>query len=98
MHGRTLSWGYIRDDDSKRNFLRDSTLMWKKNIGTISETAGKYPQDIYAVVACAIQLEWIFLQHVICYIGDAFAVVGKMIREIFLTCLFFVRQNPSNPK
>ena len=56
---------------------------------TISKTAGKYPQESYAAVVCAIQLELIFLQHINWDTGDAFAGVDKMIRETFLPRLFF---------
>ena len=40
--------GYIKDDESKRDWLRKRTLTWEKNINTISKTMGKYPQEIYA--------------------------------------------------
>ena len=36
--------GYIGDDKSKQNWLRERTLTWENNINTISETAEKYPQ------------------------------------------------------
>ena len=71
--------GYIGDDESKRNCLRERTLMWENTIGTIRETAGKCPQESYAAVAHAIQPEWIFLQRVTWDTGDALAVVEKMI-------------------
>ena len=54
--------GYIGDDDSKSDWLRERTLTWEKNISTISENVEKYPQGSYAAVVCAIQPEWIFLQ------------------------------------
>ena len=41
----------------------------------ISETAGKNPQEIYAVVVCEIQSEWIFLQRVTNNTRDKFAGV-----------------------
>ena len=47
--------GYIGDDKSKRDWPRERTLTREKNISTISETAGKYPQESYAVVVRAIQ-------------------------------------------
>ena len=47
--------GYIRDNDSKRDWLRERTLKWDKNIGTIRKTAGKYPHECYTVVVQAIQ-------------------------------------------
>ena len=47
--------GYIGDDESKCNWLIERTLMWERNINTISETAGKYPQDSYAAVVLVIQ-------------------------------------------
>ena len=71
--------GYIRDDDSKRYWLRDSTLTWEKNISTIRKTAGKYPQGSYSAMVCPIQSEWIFLQCVNWDTGDLLVEVEKMI-------------------
>ena len=59
--------GYIGDNKSKRDWLRERTLTWEKNISRIIETVGKYPQESYAAVVRAIQLEWIFLQCVTWY-------------------------------
>ena len=56
--------GYIGDDESKSDCLRECTMMWDKNIGTIRKTVGKYPQESYATMVCAIQSESISLQHV----------------------------------
>ena len=62
-HGFKLCTGarslgsYIRDDKSKRDWLRERTLTWKDNISTISKTAGKYPQESYAAVVHTIQSE-----------------------------------------
>ena len=46
---------YIEDDESKPDWLRERTLLWEKNISTISETAGKYTQDSYATVVRTIK-------------------------------------------
>ena len=81
--------GYIRDNESKCDGLRESMATWEQIICTISKTAGKYPQDSYAVVVRAIQSEWIFLQHAIWDMGDASTGVDKMIQGKFLPCLFF---------
>ena len=62
--------GYIGDNESKCDWLRERTMKWGKNINTISETAEKYPQESYAVVVRVIQLEWIFLQRVTWDTGD----------------------------
>ena len=40
------------------------TETWEQNITKIRKTVMKYPQESYAAVVCAIQLEWIFLQRV----------------------------------
>ena len=37
--------GYIGDEESKSDWLREHTMTWEKNIGTIRETTGKYPQE-----------------------------------------------------
>ena len=42
--------GYIGDDESKYNWLRERTLTWEKNINTIIKTARKYPQKSYYAV------------------------------------------------
>ena len=49
--------GYIGDDDSKHDWLRERTLMWEKKINTIYETTGKCPHESYAVVVRAIRSE-----------------------------------------
>ena len=46
--------GYIGYDESKRNWLRERTLTWENKISTISENAGKYPQESYSVLVHAI--------------------------------------------
>ena len=35
--------GYIGDDKSNSNWMREYTLTWENNIGTIRKTADKYP-------------------------------------------------------
>ena len=42
--------GYIGENGSKLDWLRERTRMWEKNISTISKTAGKYTQESYAAV------------------------------------------------
>ena len=76
--------GYIGDDKSKSNLLRERMLTWDNNVGTISKTAGKYPQESYSTVASAIKLEWIFIQRVTWDTGGAFVGVEKMLQETFL--------------
>ena len=49
--------GYIGDDESKSDWLREHTLIREKNINTINETAGKYPQESYSAVVRVIQSE-----------------------------------------
>ena len=49
--------GFIGDDRYKRYWMREHTLTWEKNIGTISKTADKHPQKSYATVAHAIKSE-----------------------------------------
>ena len=49
--------GYIGDNKSKRDWLRERTLTWEKNINTIRKTAGKYPQESYAAIVRVIQSE-----------------------------------------
>ena len=88
---------YIWGDKSKRDWLRERTLMWEKNINTISKTTGKYPQESYAAVVHAIQSLWIFLQRVTWYTWDAFAGVEKIIWETFLPRIFFGKTKTLSP-
>ena len=55
----------------------------------ITETTGKYPHEIHAMVLRAVQLEWIFLQHMAKYTGKVFVGVEKVLQETFLLRLFF---------
>ena len=89
--------GYIRDNESKHDYLRERMLTWEKNINTIRETTWKYPQKSYAAVLCAVQSEWIFLQHVTWNTGELFAGAEKMIRETFLPRLLFGNKKTISP-
>ena len=89
--------GYIRDNESKRGWLKYHTETWERNICTISKIADKYPQEIYAVVVCTIQSEWIFIKLVTSNIGDTFVVVEKMIWKTFLPHLFFKNTKSLSP-
>ena len=63
---------YIGDGRSKRNWIKDWTEKWDRNICADTKTAGKCSQEIYAAVVCDIQPEWIFLQRVTKDTGKAF--------------------------
>ena len=55
---------FIRDNDSKRDWLQYHRAIWENDICMTRKTGVKYTQEIHTAVAQAIQLEWIFLQHV----------------------------------
>ena len=88
---------YIRDDKSKRDWLRERNMTWEKNIVTISKTKGKYSQESYDAVAHVIQSEWIFMQRVTWDMVNAFAVSEKMLWETFLLRLLFRRTKKISP-
>ena len=77
--------------------MKEYTKMWEQNIHTISKTAEKYPQEIYAAVVRWIQSEWIFPQYVTKNMGDSFQGVEKMFRESFCLCLFFRKSKSLSP-
>ena len=60
---------YIGEDKYKRECIKDRTETWEKNMCTSRKTTRKFHQEIYAMVVCAIQSEWIFLQCVTKYGG-----------------------------
>ena len=88
---------FIRDDESKSDWLLDCMLKWENNIITISKTAEKYPQESYTIVVRTIQSEWIFLQRVTKNTVCAFADVKKLHWGNFLPCIFFGNINLSHP-
>ena len=95
--GALYPGSYIRDGESKSDWLRERTLTCEKNINKISETEGGYPQESYAAVVSAIQSEWIFLQHVTWDTGYVFTGSGKKIQETFLPRLFFRNTKTLSP-
>ena len=94
---RTLSGGLHQGRQFQKLLSEREYAGVREKINTISENAGKYTQESYAVVVCAIQSEWIFLQHVTWDTGDAFAGVEKMIQETCLPCLFFGNTKTLSP-
>ena len=79
--------GFIIDDESKCDKLKEKTDTWEQNIHTIKKIAGKHPQEGYSTLVCTIQLERIFVQHVTKNTGDMLMGVEKMLQENF--CLDF---------
>ena len=49
--------GYIRDEVSKGDWIKKLMDKWERYIHALRKTAYKYPQQIYAAVAHAIQSE-----------------------------------------
>ena len=70
---------------------------WESNIHVVTKTTGKYNQQSYATVVCAIQLEWIFFQRVKKDTGQAFEGVEKILQEFFCVVFLLVDQKPSLP-
>ena len=56
--------GYITDDVSKGDWLKNSTEKWERDICAISKMGDIYHQDSYYAVACAVQSYWIFMKRV----------------------------------
>ena len=80
--------GYIVGGYSKHNWPKERAETWEQKFFMISKTTEKYIQNIYAVVLCATQSEWVFLQRVTTNTGDAFVGVEKMIKNVFVSSFF----------
>ena len=89
--------GYIRDDELKRDWLKNCRETWERNVFTISKTAGKYLQESYSAVVSGVQLEWIFLQPATKNMGDAFTGVENMIWENVLPYFFLIKSKSLSP-
>ena len=87
---------FIRDNDSKRDWLQYHRAIWENDICMTRKTGVKYTQEIHTAVAQAIQLEWIFLQHVkkhgirVCGSGEDYS--GNLFYSSFLW-----KENPLSP-
>ena len=66
-------------------------LKWEKNIQTLRETVGKYPQESYAASVRAVQSEWILFQCMTKYMRYVFEGAEWLLQETFLSRLFFVK-------
>ena len=62
--GKCYLGGYIGDDVSKCDWLKNRTEKWERDINSLSKTADKFPQVSYDFVARAVQPKWIFLKRV----------------------------------
>ena len=82
---------------SKHYWLNVRIKTWGWKITNISEYAGKYPQESNVAVECAIQLEWIYLQHVMDNTRDVFASMEKLLQENFFPCLFLGKSKSLTP-
>ena len=73
-------WAVLLGMMIKTLLAKISNVEVKENIRAITKTAGKYPQGSDATVVIVIQLEWIFLQHLMKYMGYSFAGVEKLLQ------------------
>ena len=46
--------GFIGDDEYKRDWLKDRTETWERNIHMISKNSDKCPQESYSSLVCEI--------------------------------------------
>ena len=86
--------GFIGDIDFKRKWLIGWKVVWEKDIGKISKSDVKYPQESYTEIVCTIQSEWIFLQQVTKNTGFAFSVLEDFLRKTFCLAFYLERRTP----
>ena len=53
---------YIKDNESKGDWLKNQMDKWEENICQVTKTVEKNPQERFDVVEFTIQFEWIFLE------------------------------------
>ena len=63
--------GYIGDDRSKYDCIKERTEKLEGDICALRKTANEYPQKSYSTVARAVQPEWICLKCVTKDMGHA---------------------------
>ena len=61
------------------NGIKNWTEKWERYIRALIKTVDRYPLYSYSIVACTVQSEWIFLQHVTKDILQAFKGLGKVL-------------------
>ena len=86
--------GYIGDDKTKGDRLKEHKEKWERYICALRKISNKCPQESYAAVAHVVQLKWIFLQCMTNKMAKDFTGLGKVLRETFLACIFFGNLNP----
>ena len=95
--GASYLRSYIRDEKPKGDLIKKRTEKWERDIHTVTKMEEIYTQESYAAAACAIQSEWIFLQHAIKDTGQAFAGLEKFMQENFLPRILFGRPKTLPP-
>ena len=79
--------GYIRYDNSKINWIKKWMDKWEINIRVVTKIVVKHPQESYAIVVRAVQLECIFLQRMKKIWDRCLRYWKKFYNEFF--CLIF---------
>ena len=71
--------GFIKEGESKRDFIKVRTKTWEHNIPKIIKTMEKFPQETCVVVVRTIQLEWILLEPITKNTGDALTGLKNLL-------------------
>ena len=91
--GHRYLGGFIGDADAEMGWLREKIWGWTESVKLLAGVAHKHPQSTYAGLQKHLQQEWAFVQSVTPGVGDAFGLVGGVLREIFVPALFqFLRE------
>ena len=72
------------DQNSKGDRLKNLTDKWEREICSLRKMEEKYPQESYSMVARSVQLDWIFLQHVMKNMGQALMRIETFMQEKIL--------------
>ena len=88
--------GYIRYDESKREWLKYRMEKWDRNIHAVTKMVGKYSQEDYAAVVCVIDLEWIFLQFMKTYAGQHLRERKSSVGNLFDFSFLWKIENPTS--
>ena len=75
------------DQNSKGDRLKNLTDKWEREICSLRKMEEKYPQESYSMVARSVQLDWIFLQHVMKNMGQALMRIETFMQEKFASSL-----------
>jgi len=92
--GHRYLGGFIGEPGPTEEWLSNKTSTWETSVRQLATACKDYPQTAYCAMQKSLQMQWQFVQRVVCCPSDTFSNVELALAADFLPALFDSKPPP----